>query len=242
MVYRRTFYFIVLIYTLSLLPIASFAQTNDRSAISSLSDGLGDQGTPEGTRYLMFSYNSSNQNSETSFLYDWESGNCRFEGQTANAETLVVLFNTNEEGGQVFVDDTAVIDQGLLEGTRQSFQDDSYFLFMPIRIAKREVNAVELEPEIVDSKKFHVLQITTPRSKYKSSKIYIDFQNGMIYKWITYDDNNTISKELLVSKTKDVGGGLTLPTQFTDKLTGESLGYSIAAALLNIEPQKFEKP
>ncbi|MFB5945287.1 hypothetical protein [Albibacterium profundi] len=244
MIYTRKLYLTAFLFTLTLglYPTIASAQTNPNTAVNSLSRGLGDKSTAEEARYLIFSYHSDNKESETSYLYDWESGNCRFEGQTKDLKDLVVLFNTDAAGGQVFVDENSVTDESLLKDVRQSFEDDSYFLFIPILIAKQEINTVELEPEIVDSKKFHVLRVTSPDSKYKSSKIYVDFQDGTIYKWNTYDSKNRLSHELLVSQTKDLGGGLILPTQFTDKSTGETFGYPIAAALLNIEPQKFKKP
>jgi len=242
MINKRTFHLFILLFTASQFLNLCVAQTSGHSAINILSKGLGNENTAEEARYLIFSYNSGSQDTETSYLYDWESGDCRFEGQTADSEDIVVLFNANETGGEVFVNKKPKTDERVLKDVRQSFQDDSYFLFMPIRIAKQEISAVELEPEIVDSKKFHVLQIRTPRSKYKSSKIYVDFQNGTIYKWDTFDGGDKLSHELIISRTKDVGSGLILPTQFTDNLTGESFDYPIAAALLNIEPQKFKKP
>ena len=240
MTYNRIFFFTILFFTLNLLPIESSAQSTSNSAVNSLVEGLGDSAREVG--YLIFSYNSDNSGSETSYLYDWESGDCRFEGKTEDSKNLVVLFNTNKPGGQVFVDQKPVTDEGILKEVQQFFKDDSYFLFTPILIAKQEIKAVELQSEIVDSKKFHVLKVTTPYSKYKSSEIYVDIQKGTIYKWNTYDGNNKLSQELIVSKIKDVGGGLILPTQFNDKLTRESFGYPIAAALVNIEPQKFKEP
>lgn len=242
MINKRIIYLIIFLFTICQFPEPSFAQTSNRSAIESLSIGLGDENSAADARYIIFTFDSGNKRSKASYLYDWESGDCRYERQTENAEDVVILFNVNEAGGDVFINKKPTTDESLLKRVRQSFQDDSYFLFMPIRIAKQEINAAELEPEIVDSKKFHVLQIRTPDSKYKSSKIYIDFQNGTIYKWDTYNADNKLSHELIVSRTKDVGGGLTLPTQFTDNLTGSSFEYPIAAALLNIEPQKFKKP
>lgn len=243
MTYKRTFFYIILFLSLLQVPFASMAQGSNSSAVASLSEGLGTKQATEEARYLIFSYKPHSGSAENSYLYDWQNGNCRFEGKTDDASDLVVLFNTKNTGGAtVYIGGKQVENNDIVKKVQRSFEDESYFLFTPIRIAKQEIKAEELDPEIVDSKKFHVLKVNTPSSKYKSSEIFVDLQSGAIYKWNAYDSNGKLRNELMVTKTKDVGGGLVLPTRFTDKLNGKTLDYPIVASLINIEPQKFKEP
>lgn len=63
-------------------------------------------------------------------------------------------------------------------------------------------------------------------------------ETGQVQRW---QSTKTVN-EFAISGFKDVGGGLVLPTRFIAGDTAASVTYPIAAALVNIEEHKFNRP
>lgn len=176
------------------------------------------------------------------FLYDWKTKNSRFEGETNDGESLVILFNTESQSGEVYIDQEKTNAPNLVKSILKLFSKDSYFLFAPILIANRTLKATVQESQIIDSKRHYVLQVNHPSAHFEYAQLFIDSQSGAISKWLTFDQSDKLVHELFVTNVKDVGGGLTLATKFTNKINGKVIEYPIVAALLNIEAEKFKIP
>jgi len=244
MFYKRKYLFLCFSLLLNLLFFTSKGQ-NHNAVINKLSEGLGNEESLKEARFIMFSCTSENHNEtqgEHTYLYDWNTKKCRFEGKTEKGESLVALFNTRSNLGEVYINKKKTNSPDLLNSIIQLFSEDSYFLFTPILIANQNIKSTVQESEIIDSKRYFVVRVDSPGAEFEYSRIYIDSQNGTISKWETFDNNNKKTHEFVISKIKDVGGGLTLATKFTDKLGGSILQYPIVAALINIEAEKFKIP
>jgi len=241
------FYQRIAIYTFVLLLLSSTAfraQAQNRDAVvAKLSESLGSSSLEEAP-FLMFSCVSPHPHirGEHSFLYDWNEKLVRFEGQTNAGEEVIVLFDSEAKTGKVFINKKLNDNPELLKNIIQLFEDDSFLLFTPLRVANKELNASLQETEIINSRKYFVLKVLTPNAKHESNRLFIDSQNGNLSIWKAYDKKENKTQELVVSRIKDAGGGLTLPTWFTDKNTGKIYQYPIVAALLNIEESKFKIP
>ena len=224
--------------------IAYQAQAQNRDAVlAKLSESLGNRSLKEAP-FLMFTCISGHPytKGEHSFLYDWNEKLGRFEGQTSTGEEVIVLFDSEAMSGKVFINKKPTDDPELLKNIIQLFEDDSFLLFTPIRIANKELSASLQETEIINSRKYFVLKVSTPDAKFETNRLYIDTQNDKLSIWKTYDKKQNKMQELVVSRIKDAGGGLTLPTVFTDKVSGKIYQYPIVAALMNIEDSKFKNP
>jgi len=179
---------------------------------------------------------------EHTYLYDRKTKECRFEGVTKEGDQLIVLFNSQSGKGGVYIEKEKIDAPEIMKTITDLFSEDSYFLFTPLSIATNRVTSTVQESQIIDSKRYFVLKVNSATSKFAYSKLYIDSQTGTISMWETYDTSDQKTQDLLISKTKDVGGGLILATKFTDRMNGKSFEYPIVAALLNIEPEKFKTP
>lgn len=244
MFYKRKYLFLSFFFLFNLIFLISKGQ-NHSDVINKLAEGLGNEKALKEARYIMFNCISENHNQiqgEHTYLYDWAAKNCRFEGETIDGEELIVLFNTASKVGDVYIDKKKTISDDLLKSAIQLFFEDSYFLFTPLLIVNHSLTSSLQEPEIIDSKRYFVLKVNSPSDGFEFSKIYIDSQTGIISKWDTFDKDNKKTQDLVISKIKDVGGGLILATKFTDKINGKSFQYPIVAALLNIEASKFKTP
>jgi len=238
---KRITIFIAFLFLLNSISIKSSGQ-DQSTVINKLIEGIGGEGSLREARFIMFSCINEGQieiQKEHTYIYDWETKDCRFEGKTKDGETLTALFNAQNDSGQLYLNNERSQNPELLKSITQLFKEDSYFLFIPILIANKSLNAVVQNPEIIDSKRYFVLKISSPNNESESAKLYIDSQTGIIGKWDIFNEDQK-THEFLASRIKDVGGGLTLATKFTDKINGITFQYPIAAALLNIETSKFK--
>ena len=244
MFYKRKYLFLYTSLFFNLLFFAAKGQ-DINTIVNKLSEGLGNEQSLTEARFLLFSCISESHQQirgEHIFLYDWKSKDCRFEGKTKDGKTLIVLFNSAAKSGDVYIDNKKTSSPELLKSVMAMFSADSYFLFTPILIANGSLNPIAQESEIIDSKRYYVLKVNSINRNGNYSNVFIDSQNGSINKWEAYDKATDKSYEFTTSKIKDVGGGLTLATRFTDKINGKIIEYPVVSALLNIEPEKFKTP
>lgn len=225
------------------LPILTSQGQSQTIIINKLAEGLGNSASINSSRFIMFSSAMNNNGflkGEHTFLYDRETKECRFEGETKEGQQLIVLFNSGTNSGDVYIDEKKTDSPEIMKTVVSLFLDDSYYLFLPLMIATKKVPSTAQVSEIIDSKRYYVIKVNSPTSKFDSSILYIDSQTGTISMWETFDSSDKRTQDLLISKTKDVGGGLILATKFTDRMNGKSFEYPIVAAFLNIEPEKFK--
>lgn len=244
MFYKRKYLFLCTCLAFNLLFFAAKGQ-DINTIVNKLSEGLGNKQSLAEARFLMFSCISEAHEQikgEHLFLYDWKSKNCRFDGNTGDGKSLTVLFNAANQSGEVFIDQEKTRSPEILKLVREMFSLDSYFLFTPILIANRSVHPVAQDSEIIDSRRYYVLRVNSMANNGNYSELFIDSQSGNISYWKTFDKSTDKTYEFITSKIKDVGGGLTLATRFTDKKNGKIIEYPVVSALLNIEPEKFKTP
>jgi len=238
---KRISIFIAFLFLLNSISIKSNGQ-DQSPVINKLLEGIGGEESLKEARYIMFSCINESQieiQKEHTYIYDWETKDCRFEGKTKDGDLLTVLFNAQSDSGEVYLNNEKSQNSELLKIIAQLFNEDAYFLFTPILVANKSLNPIVQNPEIIDSKRYFILRISSTDNGTESAKLYIDSQTGIIGKWEIFKDHEKIH-EFLVSRIKDIGGGLTLATKFTDKISGITFQYPIAAALLNVETSKFK--
>lgn len=239
---KRTSILLAFLFLLNSISLKSNGQ-DPIIAINKLLEGIGGEKSLKDARYIMFSCINEDHTEiqeERTYIYDWETKDCRFEGKTKNGDSLTVLFNTQHDSGEVYLNNEKTQNLELLESIVQLFKEDSYLLFTPIQIANKSLKPIVQNPVIIDLKKYYILDVDLADIKSESAKLYIDSQTGIINKWETFDKDHEKTHEFLTSRIKDVGGGLTLATQFTDKISGTVFQYPIVAALLNVETSKFK--
>lgn len=242
MFYQRIANYIFLLILLNSATFPVQAQNRD-AVVAKLSETLGYPALKEAP-YLMFSCVTKHSaiQGEHNFLYDWNNQQARFEGRTRDGQELIALFHTERKTGKIYINKKQIDNPDLLSHLIQLFEDDSFLLFTPLRVADRQLSAGQQETEIVNSRKYFVLSVETPGSAFEYNRLFIDSQNGKLSIWKTYDEKENKTHELVVSRIKDAGGGLTLPTLFADKVTGKTYQYPIVAALIDVEESKFKIP
>ncbi|GAA4797632.1 hypothetical protein GCM10023231_27790 [Olivibacter ginsenosidimutans] len=229
--------------------IPVFAQTKDQ-LLNLIWQGIGDRQSWEEARYFMFSCQTTWHQTvpgEHAYIWDRKTGNCRFEGATTHQDKLVVLFNTRNKKGKVFINNNLIAPkdsaQRFLQPVLDAFANDSFWLFFPQLLkdsASLKINGAEL----IGSARYYVVELPTPQqtTRIRHSKLFIDTNTGRIFQWQALSDNNEILFNLLTSGFKDVGGGLTLISAFRDTKSGIQINYPIISALINVEADKFLKP
>ncbi len=230
---------------LTALPLTLSAQSDEVS--EKIWASLGGKQQWENARYFMFTCQGPHAQahaSPASYLWDRHTGNCRYEGTTADKGELVVLFNLNHTTGQVFIDnvaqDSAELVAKTIDNVRQGFKKDAELLFLPaIQDGKNAQLSLASERLVGASRQF-VVQVKNEETVYgadAAGTIHVDAQSGRIRHW---NPQRGVSYE--VSGYKDIGGGLFLPTRFVAAQGRENVVYSVAAALVHIESQKFTQP
>jgi len=226
-----------------------FSQTKDQ-VLNLMWQGVGGKQSWEEARYFMFSCKTDLHtfvSGEHSYIWDRVSGDCRFEGISDDQRKLVVLFNTKNRKGKAFVNN-AVISvkdsaQMIIKPVIDAFFNDSFWLFFPNNLSNTATLQIR-DQELIGNTRYYVIEVNTPTTTITEfrSKLFIDTNTGKIFQWQTTSKDGILQYNFLTSNFKDVGGGLTLATLFTDTNTGVSIRYPIVSAMINVESDKFTKP
>lgn len=227
----------------------AFSQTKDQ-IVNLVWQGVGGRQAWSEARYFMFSCSTNLKEAfseEHSFLWDRSTGACRFEGTNEQEQKVIVLFNTNNNKGKVFIDDKAVNNSDsaafIIFPVKKTFDNETFWLFPPKSLTDASRLTVK-EAELIGSTRYNVAEVqqfpvdTVPLK----SKVYIDANTGRIFQWHTIDGKEHVIYKFLTSNFKDVGGGLLLPTVFIDAESGFFMKFPIVSALINIESDKLSKP
>lgn len=237
---------IMLVFALlAAMPAPLAAQSDDLS--EKIWASIGGKQHWENARYFMFTCQGPHEHAHqapASYLWDRHTGNCRYEGITADDREVVVLFNLHHAEGQVFVDDIAQENNEFtaekVDKVRRGFKKDAELLFLPaIQEGKNAQLSFESE-RLVGASRQLVARVKNEETVYGAGAegtIHIDAQNGRIRQW---SPRRGTSYE--VSGYKDIGGGLFLPTRFSAAQGGQHVVYPVAATLVHIESQKFTQP
>ncbi|SEK22450.1 hypothetical protein [Parapedobacter koreensis] len=200
-------------------------------------------------RYFMFSCiggdNQSAIQGERKYLWDKQTGNCRFEGLTTDDENLIVLFNIKTTSGTVYLNGTKLDNPrttaDIVKEIAIEFEKDAYLLFLPTALEGDNATYTVAEEKLVGAQRFTVVNIKNRKTSFEGAvdgQLYVDSQTGQAQRWRP----SQVSNYFVISGFKDIGGGLVLPTRFIGNDTTTSITYPLAAALVNIEGQKFSRP
>lgn len=218
------------------------------SVADKLWDAAGGQENWQNARYFMFSCTGGRPSfaqGERKYLWDKQTGNCRFDGITTDDERVTVLFNIETGEGTVYIGDTELdnprtTDDVITEITDE-FNRDAQLLFLPTILEGDQASCHITGEKLVGSQRFTVVSVVNKHTEFETSvtgELYIDAQTGQIHQWLPANSAESFS----INDYKAVGSGLLLPTQFTSNNTATSISYPIAAALTYIESEKFNEP
>jgi len=238
-----------LIVILVNLLLPALAQPSEAEVASKLWDAVGGKENWENARYFMFSCVGGDNRrlieGERKYLWDKQTGDIRFEGMTTDDEQIVALFNLRTAQGAIFVSgqqlDNPATTKNIIEEITAIFENDAHLLFLPTVLDGERVSFTVADEKLVGTQRFTVVDVDNQKTSFETAvrgRLYIDMQTGRIQQWSPGNQHEKFS----VSGFKDVGGGLVLPTRFTDGDSVTTIRYPLAAALINIESQKFSRP
>ncbi|HLT42824.1 MAG TPA: hypothetical protein VKZ95_08980 [Sphingobacteriaceae bacterium] len=222
----------------------SSAQTKEE-VMNKLKHGLGGETALDEAHFLMFSCKPLQQTETIGlhhYLYNLESGDVRFEALTKDDEVVIALFNSKTKKGTVFIDNKEEKDQQPLSRIIDFFEDDSYWILSPILLGDNKASAKIGDSQIRNSKRYFTLNAEFPNSPFSRNTIFVDATSGLISYWETFDKEKIKKNDFICSNHRDIGGGLKLPTKFTDIQRGSTVQYPVIAALVNTELIKFKIP
>mgnify|MGYP007082186859 CR=1 FL=1 len=229
--------------------VSAQGQPSKTAVEAKLWDAIGGKENWRNARYFMFSCVGGGDHAfvqgERKYLWDKQTGNCRFEGITADDETIIALLNIKTGKGTVYLSgaklDNPKTTQDILEEVSDEFGKDACLLFLPTALEGSQVSYTVSGEKLVGSQRFAVVHIKNQKTSFEATidgQLYVDTQTGQVQRWRPSD----LASHFAVSGFKDIGGGLVLPTRFTGSDTVTSVTYPLAAALVHIEDQKFNLP
>lgn len=229
--------------------IAVFGQGSRTEIADKLWEAIGGKENWQNARYFMFSCvgggSPSFTQGERTYLWDKQEGYCRFEGVTTDDESVIALFNIKTTKGTVYINGEKLSNPktsaGVINEVAAEFERDAYLLFLPTALEGDRASFTVAGEKLIGSQRFTVLDIKNHKTSFETSVdgwLYVDAQTGRAEQWQSHEHQN----RFIISGFKDIGGGLVLPTRFTTEDTTKNITYPIAAALVNIEAQKFNRP
>src|SRR5690606_33213134 len=217
----------------------------EQKLASKLWEAVGGQTNWENARYFMFSCVGGHHSfvqGERKYLWDKQTGNCRFDGVTTDDEAMTILFNIETSEGTVYINNIKLENPrttaDIIAEITEEFNKDARLLFLPTIVEGGQVSYHIAGEKLVGSQRLTVMEIENKRTSFEDTvagQLYIDSQTGRIHQWRPSNS----SSRYAIGDYKAIGSGLVLPTRFTGNDTTTSITYPIAAALINIEGQKF---
>ncbi|WP_164109598.1 MULTISPECIES: hypothetical protein [Sphingobacterium] len=227
-----TVIFIGLFLSISSVQLYAQEQENGKKLLQL---AIGDVNKWGNTRYLLYTVTGpsiiSGFSEERTFLIDKTSGDCRFEGLNKSKENVVVLFNYKSKKLRKYFIDTREGKENI-ESILQQFFTDAKILFLPALLSDNPSNIRELSQKIINTDKITVIDFThlpTLGSDTVDGKISLTSKGEI--KSIVIDN-----VEYMTSGSKDIGGGIILPTIFESQF---SYRFQTVAAFTDIETGKF---
>jgi hypothetical protein len=122
-------------------------------------------------------------------LWDKWAGRYRFESKTKDGKSQVVLFNVNDQRGDVYIDGARIEGDdaaAALKGAYSAFINDMYWLAMPWKWLDSGVSLKYSGPAEHDGRKFEMIELSfnnvglTPGDHYKA---YVDPASKLMTYW-----------------------------------------------------------
>lgn len=211
-------------------------------------EAIGGEKNWQNARYFMFSCTGGQHSfaqGERRYLWDKQTGSCRFDGMTTDDESVTALFNIETSEGTVYINDTKLENprttDDIVAEITEEFNRDAQLLFLPTILEGNQVSYKITGEKLVGSQRLTVVNVENKRTSFETAvagQLYIDSQTGRVLQWWSTNGTDGFS----VGDYKAIGSGLILPTRFSSGNAATSITYPIAAALVHIEGQKFSRP
>lgn len=236
---RLTVFFIGLILCLNQNSLIAQEQKNGKELIHL---AIGEANKWSSTRYLLYTVNgpsaSPTVSNERTFLIDKNTGDCRFESVNKNNENIILLFNYKSKTVKKYfineIEDRGNFEQ-IFENILNQFFIDTQILFLPAFLSDSPSNITEVSQKIINTDKINTICFTSlPTLGNDSVDGNISLTNKGEIKSIVL-----ANIEYKTSGSKDIGGGIFLPTVFESQ---SSYKFQTVAAFTDIETGKFSSP
>lgn len=218
--------------------------------IAKVWEGAGGKRTWKESRFLTFVF-APVKDGKTQFrrshLWDRYTGDYRFETQTKDNKSLLVLFNVNNQKGRSFINGKALPDSLNIPQIKKAYShfiNDSYWLLAPLKLEDPSVNVTLLDPEEIEGVPVDVLHLNfdqvglTPGDQYW---LYIDRESGRVKRWKFLLEGKKEPSVFEWTNYKDLGGGLKLSTRKENIDQNNAITFPVASVLISVEPEKFTK-
>ncbi len=237
---------VLLIFVLSLFCHLQLA-AQDNSLNKQIWQSIGGKDKWDSLRYLAFSAKGNTtsellSNDERKFLFNRTTGECRFDGYSG-ADQVTYLFNfKNTASGKLYIGGTLSPDgQEIKKSIKNQLFDDLNLLLLPTLIDQKNVQLKNQEERFIDGQKLSIASISSS-SLILGSKIdgllYIDQITGEIARYEHTDKTEKIT--YLVSKYKEIGDGVRLPSLFNSvNNDNKSCIFSSISSFVQVEQKKF---
>ncbi|PRD46404.1 hypothetical protein [Sphingobacterium haloxyli] len=237
----RTFLIAIIIGVLS-FSYAPIRAQEEQEASRVLLKGIGGKDKWDSTNYILFTANGNDAKyfqDARRFLINTKSGQARFEGKTNDGNNVVSLFNFKTgKLTKLFINGNEVTQAGSKTSehfTRvtEQFKKDYTFLFLPVLIEQPETKTGKTSTTIFNAEKLNSLPFQLRGGA--SGEILFNGETGWIKQFVDKEGHT-----YLVNGYKDIGGGLFLPTTFTNLKNNEkSIVFSTVAAFTEMEESRF---
>ena len=202
----------------------------------------------QNTKFLLFSCtgndnaNLLNSSSDRSLLWNRETGECRFEGQSAKNEKLVYLFNfKRKQALKLFVNavEITTVETDLQQDIQQQINEDLKLLLLPTITELKGINFTDTKVKLLHNEKLLSTFVSYDGNFYASpikGNLLINENNGEIKAF-----ENTISTvNYQIDQYKDAGAGLRLPTSFIAlNNKKKSCTFTTVSTFEHVEASKF---
>ena len=210
--------FILLGFIALTQPGNSFRQTESKEEVlAKVWNATGGKTAFEKSRYFRFDFTYESEGKVLSVrrhLWDRYTGDYRLERTGNDGKKMIVLFNTNSQSGQSYVDGMMeTIDSMNTKNVKRAyatFINDTYWLINPVKLQDPGVNVTLYDNETVDGTECNVLGLTfgndiglTPQDQYW---LYVNQKSGEIVRWKYKLQNSTSTGEWKWESYRDIGG------------------------------------
>lgn len=234
-----------LILIIQINSVLGIAQENNIQM--KLSTAIGGSIKWQDTKFLLFSC-SGNEHSnllddraDRSLLWNRETGECRFEGQSKNKEKLVYLFNfKSKQSLKLFINAVEVgIEQAWQQDIQEQINADLQLLLLPTLSELKGISFTDIKIKLLHNEKLLSSYVKYDENFYNSpiqGRLLINENSGEIKAF----DNNLNGINYQVDQYQDAGAGLKLPTSFiATNNNKKSCTFTTVSTFEHVESSKF---
>lgn len=239
-------------FVMSIIALLSGCVTGQtkEDVIEKVWDAAGGKKTWKNSRFLTFAFAPEKDGKivfKRSHLWDRYTGDYRFESKTASNQTLLVLFNVNNQKGKSFINGKPLSDSLNAVEIKKAygyFINDSYWLLAPLKLEDPGVSVTLENQEDIEGTLCDVLHLNfdkvgiTPGDQYW---LYVDSKSGLVKRWKFLLQDSDEPGVFNWTTYKDLGGGLKLSTRKENINENNAITFPVASVLISVEPEKFTK-